>query len=465
MDGNRYLFWCAYEHLDFRLPEFNALAELFNIKEQLSWVDNTIENPWVIIDLPNEEAALKLISRSISTKYCVQLWADATNYADLHQRVKCFPSNLVEPYCDKEKSFKIYVEAFMKSLTMAERLEKMESFSYIPVRGPVKLQNPDVIFSAFEFYGTDHNNLPEQPQRLFFGRCIGEGQRHLITKLSLKKRLFIGNTSMDPQLSLLMANLAKLKSHHLVLDPFVGTGSNLIAAAAVGAYVMGSDIDYLMVHARTRPSRVGQKKRKSGESFKGNFEQYKLGHKLVDVIVGDAAAAPWNGHHHFDAIVTDPPYGIREPTAKVGSKKEAPDVPEEYQGNHIPQKVEYDLGDIFLDLLDFAAANLVLGGRLVFWIPVNREHYTPEKLPAHPCFKLVANCEQVLSSHTSRRCLVMEKTESLDNVELDSNREARQGVHETAAQFREQFFKAQQVGRLERKERIKKYGHLNMSGK
>ena len=27
----QFLFWCAFEHLDFRLPEFEAIGELFNI--------------------------------------------------------------------------------------------------------------------------------------------------------------------------------------------------------------------------------------------------------------------------------------------------------------------------------------------------------------------------------------------------------------------------------------------------
>ena len=65
---------------------------------------------------------------------------------------------------------------------------------------------------------------------------------------------------------------------------------------------MGSDIDFLMVHARTKPSRVGQKKRIKGESFKGNFEQYSLNSKLVDVIVADASNSPWRDDLLFDAI-------------------------------------------------------------------------------------------------------------------------------------------------------------------
>ena len=78
-------------------------------------------------------------------------------------------------------------------------------------------------------------------------------------------------------------------------------------------------------------------------------------------------------------------------------------------------KVDYHLGDIFADLLTFAANSLVEGGRLVFWIPVNREHYSEEKLPTHPNLRMVANCEQWLSSHTSRRCLVLEKVNTVSN--------------------------------------------------
>jgi tRNA (guanine10-N2)-methyltransferase len=54
-----------------------------------------------------------------------------------------------------------------------------------------------------------------------------------------------------------------------MIDPFVGSGSLIVAAAEFGASVLGSDIDYLMLHAKTKPSRVGQKKRTKGEHLKG----------------------------------------------------------------------------------------------------------------------------------------------------------------------------------------------------
>lgn len=109
---------------------------------------------------------------------------------------------------------------------------------------------------------------------------IADGQRSLVNDISLKTRKFIGNTSMDPTLSLLMANQALAKPGDLVYDPFVGSGSLLVAAAKFGgrsfkitiddeffdnfaimkiAYVAGSDIDFLMLHGKTRPSRIKQK--------------------------------------------------------------------------------------------------------------------------------------------------------------------------------------------------------------
>ena len=61
---------------------------------------------------------------------------------------------------------------------------------------------------------------------------------------------------MDALLSLVMANLGCVEQNSLVIDPFVGTGSLLVAAAIMGGYVFGTDIDYLMLHGKTRPTRA-----------------------------------------------------------------------------------------------------------------------------------------------------------------------------------------------------------------
>ena len=124
------------------------------------------------------------------------------------------------------------------------------------------------------------------------------------------------------------------------------------------------------------------------------------------------------------------------------------------------------MSDMFKDLLNFASDHLSKEGRLVFWLPVDREEYSEEKLPQHPNLRHFANCEQVLSTHISRRLIVMEKRKKpLDDVVSEKAAASADLVPASSSAFREQFyFGAAQMGKKERKERVKKYGHLNMKG-
>ena len=55
-----------------RIPEFESLAKLLNVK--MEWVERNRVEPWVIVDMAEngEEAAKRILSRSISAKYCIQ---------------------------------------------------------------------------------------------------------------------------------------------------------------------------------------------------------------------------------------------------------------------------------------------------------------------------------------------------------------------------------------------------------
>lgn len=140
----------------------------------------------------------------------------------------------VSKYFTKDQSFRLTVETFNKHITQKEKIDKIETINYLPVTGQVNLKNPDVSFWYIEYYGLDTVNIPEHPEDILFGRWIADGRRNLIKEISLKDRKFIGNTSMDPQLSLLMANQGLVKNGDLVLDPFCGTGSILVSAAKFG---------------------------------------------------------------------------------------------------------------------------------------------------------------------------------------------------------------------------------------
>jgi hypothetical protein len=77
------------------------------------------------------------------------------------------------------------------------------------------------------------------------GRAMGHrGARDNIDRFSLKKRKYLGPTSMDVELALLMVNMCMARKGDYVMDPFAGTGSVLVALGAFGAQpCFGADID------------------------------------------------------------------------------------------------------------------------------------------------------------------------------------------------------------------------------
>ncbi|XP_023318558.1 tRNA (guanine(10)-N2)-methyltransferase homolog [Trichogramma pretiosum] len=406
-----YLLWFAQEHVDFRVAEMDSIFGMFNIKCN-SIVKNKIHPFWVV-QLDSEDDARKIASRSILLRYIIELWAFSTDLSCLNLQLQTQEVELVSTHMSS--TFKIIVETFGKHFTQKEKIDKIENFKYLPYKGTVSLKDPDKILYYIEYYGLDANNVPEKPENVFFGRWITDGQRNLMKELSLKQRKFIGNTSMDPQLSVIMVNQTKAKEGDIILDPFVGTGSVLISAAKFGAYTLGADIDYQTLHARTRPSRITQKVREKDESVAANMKQYGIQDRYLDVIVSDFTKSAWRPCFQIDAIVTDPPYGIRESVEKIGTTKDSVSISEEQADSHIPSKVDYALPHLFKDLLNFAAEHLKMDGRVVFWFPIFRKTFTSEQLPVHPCLELVANSEQVLSSHSSRLLLTYEKTKEVES--------------------------------------------------
>ncbi|XP_028327486.1 tRNA (guanine(10)-N(2))-methyltransferase TRMT11 [Gouania willdenowi] len=414
----KYLLHLAQDHLEFRIPEIKALLALrakpFNACENFKE-----KSPFVCLDGLSEEDVRWVMARSVCAKSAFELWGHGRTCAELQTSLSSYPSENMGPFMHKGSTYKINVYTFNKTLLFADRIKKIDALEFLPFEGSVSLKSPEHIFCLLEDYGTDPNNIPEHPDYMYFGRWIADGQRELIRSHSVKNRHFIGNTSMDAGLSFIMANHAKVHENHLVFDPFVGTGSLLVACSHFGAYVCGTDIDYNTIHGKGRSSRKNHMWRGPDENIRANLRQYGTERMYVDVMVSDASKSVWRKAALFDAIITDPPYGIRESTRRTGSHKDiTKPLDVMYVESHVPVSQAYHLSDIFTDLLNFSAEHLVIGGRLVYWLPVYRPEYCDEVVPLHPCLRLISNCEQTLSSHTSRRLITMEKIK--DPEELDS---------------------------------------------
>uniref|UniRef100_A0ABK0LK83 tRNA (guanine(10)-N(2))-methyltransferase n=1 Tax=Rattus norvegicus TaxID=10116 RepID=A0ABK0LK83_RAT len=382
---NRYLLLMAQEHLEFRLPEITSLLSLFG--GQFTSSQET-KSPFWILNIPSEDIARNLMKRTVCAKSLFELWGHGKSPEELYSSLKSYPVEKMVPFLHSDSTYKIKIHTFNKTLTQEEKVERIDALEFLPFEGKVNLKKPQHVFSILEDYGLDPNCIPENPHNIYFGRWIADGQRELIESYSVKKRHFIGNTSMDAGLSFIMANHAKVKENDLVFDPFVGTG---------------------------KASRKNQKWRGPDENIRANLRQYGLEKFYLDVLVSDASKPSWRKGTYFDAIITDPPYGIRESTRRTGSQKEILKGIEKCPESHVPVSLTYHLSDMFLDLINFAAETLVLGGRLVYWLPVYTPEYTEKMVPWHPCLRLVSNCEQKLSSHTARRLITMEKVKEFEN--------------------------------------------------
>lgn len=106
---------------------------------------------------------------------------------------------------------------------------------------------------------------------------------------------------MDAELAMIMANMACLGPGSTMLDPYCGTGGLLVAASDVGAAVWGCELDGRILK--------GECGIRIGKDIMDNYRQYELP-PPQDLIRNDSYQFMWRSDEFFDAILTDPPYGV-----------------------------------------------------------------------------------------------------------------------------------------------------------
>lgn len=346
-------------------------------------------------------------------------------HSDLKARL---PSVWKEEY--KTISFKFEVDCYASTRTSESQRELINSFAYIGLKGPVRMKNPEVTFVIHEEYGqTGPDRAPPPLKRIFLGRLITSGNRQIIDRYDVKKRHYIGNTTMDAELSLITANFAQAAPGKLVYDPFAGTGSFLITAAHFGATVWGSDIDGRSLRG------------KKDRSVRSNFERYKLKSNFGDAFVADLTNTPIRPNQRmFDAIMCDPPYGVREGLKVLGSRdptRSTKEVimngtPRHTQSDYIPPKRPYSFTRMLDDILAFASEHLVENGRLCMWMPTANDETGEAELPPpmHPNLELKAVCVQSFNKW-SRQLLTYQLREVLEgksDAEIETEMKRRERV-------------------------------------
>lgn len=464
-----YLIRFAQTHESFRLAEIEALASRAELKYDI--VSYASDSPFCVIRFHNlpptqaedtyqavDDIVRAFEARAIISRGIYELWGVGTNHDQVHHDVRRRSLHLWPRF--RHATFKFGVDCYGNTRDMNTQRQLIQSFSYLDFQGKISMKNPEAEFAVMEEWSlpehaseereevpTETNRtsapgikfkVPPTLKHVYFGRKIGDSQRHLIDKHDLKKRPYISTTSMDAELALVTATVALAAPGKIFLDPFVGTGGFMVAAAELGALVFGSDID--------------------GRSFRGkglgletgvgaNFKKYNLTHFFGDCITSDLTNTPLrfnqgikdhNDDRWLDGIVCDPPYGVREGLKVLGMRRPNPQIDlENPEGSgttppppfvpkvhmidgalaytrpgYIPPKRPYSFDRMLDDILDFAARTLVDGGRIAFWMPSANENELGQEvitdIPTHALLDLKHECIQRFNKW-SRRLLVYQR--------------------------------------------------------
>ncbi|WWC66811.1 uncharacterized protein I206_100718 [Kwoniella pini CBS 10737] len=383
-----YILRVSQDHLTFRIPSLLSISQLFNFP--IRFISTDLYRGVLIVELQKEEDVQHILERDTLVSSISELYAEGKTYADLHEQMR---GNLqvLKPYM--RSSFKFTMEGVNHRVVETRIRETVESFAYTALKGDIKMKNYDEEFVIFEDYDFEAAHTSEARigrdgnfVRVYFGRRIGFGKARLLANShEVKARAYYGNTSMDSHMGFLMAGQALPAPGKIMYDPFVGTGSMLYAAAHWGSYVIGSDIDGRQIRGRDKTKGI-----KPG--ILRAAEQYGIENLFLDCLTYDITKSPIRRGGWVDAIITDPPYGVRAGAKRLGRKEGGKPLRDEpylmpdgtyshTRPGYVPPSRPYELANLTLDLVQLARWLLVPGGRLVFFLPTVTEDYTEVDVP------------------------------------------------------------------------------------
>ncbi|TFY76840.1 hypothetical protein EWM64_g7171 [Hericium alpestre] len=414
---DQYLFIFAQAHEDFRIPELRSIAELHQFPIKIP-EDIDVKRPFAVLGLEKEEHARILARRCILVKHVYEFYASATSYEELHEKNRALHARWDKYAADT--SFKFFVAGFNQSIPQRRQKDVVESFSYMDFQGKIDMKNPELIMGCFEEYYDKQGTMRHKHEgdgnfrEVFFGRLIEDGSaRSLVQKFDVKKRAYYGNTSMEAEISLLMVNQTLASPGKVVYDPFIGTGSMAYTTAHFGAFVFGSDIDGRQMRGKENQPGIMRA-----------AAQYGVAERILDLGTFDVTHHPWRCGGFLDAIITDPPYGVRAGAKRLGRREtprslrrpiSAPSTPRPDDQPYIPPMKLYELSALATDLVLLARYLLRPGGRLVFFLPTVTDEYQEVDIQTMTCegMELVANSLQDFGVW-GRRLVTIRKTTSQD---------------------------------------------------
>eukprot|EP01063_Lacrimia_lanifica_P020583 TRINITY_DN27884_c0_g1_i1.p1 TRINITY_DN27884_c0_g1~~TRINITY_DN27884_c0_g1_i1.p1 ORF type:complete len:576 (+),score=198.21 TRINITY_DN27884_c0_g1_i1:76-1728(+) len=417
-----FLFFCyTPDTMMYRVEELHAVCRILGTEAQVVVEGEGTGGVFMTVDFESEEKGREVCRRLTLLKAAFELWGKGGDdeYVELKASVKAnefVSAEIREQY--RASTFKFVFDAMGAKVSFSDKVARFNRLSDVGLDGKIEMTDPEATFYLIEDRGlptTASKALPPLT-RVYFARLLGVGARKDFDAYSLKTRAYIGTTTMVPELCMLMANIACVKKNSLVWDPFCGTGSTLVSSAHYGAHCFGSDLD-------------GRALGNSESGIQSNCKQYSF--QPFELARTDLSKLPWRvGLHGFlDAIISDPPYGRREPRKKIDEERQTrlgeiiETMTEEEKAARLerihtkeyipPPKTEYSMAHLLTDLVNAAAKLLRVGGRLVYWHPTTA-NYNRSELPTHPALRLLSDIGQSVTIKLKRRLVVFEKTREWD---------------------------------------------------
>lgn len=377
----RYCFYVSLRNPNFVVSDFIATAQSLNI--HMEFEDKTMKigvaptNFFTVLLFNSDEDAIAFAQRSIVTKYVSRLYFDGEDFESILAFTDKFEHTI------NDGTFSISIDSYGRKIPKDLRLSYINRLiPSLRITSKVNLKNPDTELTLYV------RLIPEAKseitsERYFFGKKLCDGAFMLPDKYTLKERKFINKTSMESSVALLACNQGLCSKGKIMFDPFCGSGSLLIAGAALGAHVLGSDYDMKSMTQHGPEA-------KEDVSIPANFAQYNLTEKFIGILRLDFMSdnIRYDKMPPLDAIVTDPPYGIRE---KIRTDAPTPLLP------------------LLLRLYEVAAKVLKVGGRLVYWIPTGYDFDSEKELPKQKALRLISDSQQDLMSRYCRHLITLEK--------------------------------------------------------
>ena len=216
-----------------------------------------------------------------------------------------------------------------RSITLEQRALKALTPILCNLNGKVNLHKPDCkiyVFDGLLPRSLDCENKDVEQKllatRLILARRLTSGARRKVSAIHPTTRICVTNTPLCPLASFIMANIARIRTStdgFMVLDPYCGSGGTLLAAAMVlqiskdARQNVTSIPQHMLVGIEISHDGIVNR-----DDIRSDFTTRNWTSPIT-LLHGDSTQAQVRriardaiGCRPFDAIITDPPYGIRE---------------------------------------------------------------------------------------------------------------------------------------------------------